>query len=907
MFVKKRDGRLEKVSFDKITTRIDKLINNDERKYVSAEIVAQKTIVSIYPNITTEELDIASADICVNLCTTHHLYTSLAGRILVSNLHKKTLNTFVEKQELIQSKLKFLNKKWIKWLQENRKEINEMVDYSRDYLFDYFGFKTLERAYLTKINNIIIERPSDMFLRVASFLNCGNLEQTKKTYDLMSQGYYTHATPTLFNAGNIKGNLASCFLLGTEDSIIGIYKTLSDVAQISKYAGGIGLHISNIRAKGSPINGTNGISDGIIPMLRVYNETARYCNQSGRRKGSIAIYLEPYHPDILAFLDLRKNNGTESERARDLFLALWIPDLFMKQVECNGKWYLMCPFKCPNLNETYGEEFEKLYWKYVEEKKYNKEVNARDIMDAILTSQIETGTPYICYKDSINRKSNQKNIGIIKSSNLCAEIVEYSSNEEYAVCNLASIAINKFVIPFEQKEKFTIYTKENCKYCKFAKTYLTNKNFVFEEKLTEATELKKCVGDYCTYKNITYPQIFYGTEYIGGYTELFKFTSTSYDFDKLFDTAYTATHNLNNVIDINFYPVIETKKSNIRHRPIALGIQGVADALSLLRIEFESEESLKFNTKIMETIYLASLTASKDISKSRDGMILFDEKIPEYYDPNFKFLEIELEFHDLYIEELNDFYHRLKPNRCEIGKKYYGAYSSFEGSPMSEGKFQFDLWGINRDNLMYKEKWLELEKEIKLYGVRNSLTTALMPTASTSQILGNNECFEPFTNNIYTRRTLAGEFPLVNKYLIEDLIDIGVWSEDLKQLIVANNGSISEIDDIPVVIKNLYKTIWEIKQVWVLKNALARSPFIDQTQSLNIFMGTPDNQKLYSSHFWAWKNGLKTGIYYLRSKASADAVKFTVDPSLLKKKDFSDSTKFPNSTNPSDSCESCSA
>jgi ribonucleotide reductase alpha subunit len=1519
MFVTKRNGNIEEVQFDKITSRINKLVKSEERKYIDPILVAQKVVGSIYSGITTEELDNESAKICINLCTSHHSYSMLAGRIVVSNLHKKTINTFVEKQEMIQNKLNFLDNKWLLWIVENRDSINAMINYERDYLFDYFGFKTLEKGYLTKIGDETIERPQDMFMRVASFINKGNLELIKKTYDLMSLGYYTHASPTLFNSGNNRSQLASCFLLGTDDSIEGITKTWADVAKISKWGGGIGLHVSNIRAKNTMIKGTNGPSSGLIPMLKVFNEIARYIDQcfigstkiytdrglvpiqlikpndkvftidgslqivervycdpyenkilnfkiyhdyenikvtpshpfyviknqplldhktiinrlnnnsivpewidaknitsnnligfpipkhtidnlnldeadcyfygivlnnclisenneclmllnlkktemiefvqkylttmgisflvkiinnkfqivwtitskfkfvrsqfyhmnikhfddallhlpedkskwvikaivdgdkldttictddeisieisteivdsikyillkmgilcsgylknninetvefltciliipktekiaklfninenknlryiihnevlytrldkieeediqtnvydleiqnnhnyltqaglvhnGGKRKGSVAIYLEPHHSDILSFLDLKKNFGAETERARDLFLAVWVSDLFMKQVEADGDWYLMCPDKCPGLTEVYGEKFEELYWLYVKDKKYNTVVKARIVMKAILDSQLETGTPYITFKDHVNNKTNQKNIGTIKSSNLCVhgdtliltnqgyqnieslenkevsiwngtewslvivkktgqnknlvcvklsngafihctpehkfyigdntieleaqelkvndtliklnlptafeitenkiynknsipfnlsikerltwfqnycklkvfcklttsnihiritdnylvlldirlmlhtlgiesfviencgdydsneenadddaddnfyenydesgylhinytnseklialgfditilnhsnddklinvelktddipsfdvkvvsvyksyenvntycfterkkhmgvfngiltgqcnEILEYSDSSEYAVCNLASIAINKFIKPFECKKVWKIYTTNGCKYCNWVKTYLEKYNYLFEEETISYDQLKRKSGS----ESSTYPQIYYGDLLVGGYSDFFQFICGTFNYDELYNIVYTTTINLNNIIDLSFYPVIEAKKSNIRHRPIAIGIQGLADALVLLKIRFDSDESIVFNKKFMETIYLGAITASNDIAKDRylgmnklieynNAQVLNYTKLPEYYDPLLKIID----------QDLNDLYHKIKPNKCELDNEislHSGAYSSFKGSPISEGLFQFDLWSIDNNLLFYKNKWEILRENIKIYGVRNSLVTALMPTASTSQILGNNECFEYFTNNIYTRRTLAGDFPVVNKYLIDELDNIGLWNNEMKQLILANNGSISNFQNIPIEIRNLYQTIWEIKQIWVLKNAVARGPFVDQTQSMNIFMAVPDYQKLYSSHFWSWKNGLKTGIYYLRSKAAKDATKITVDPNIQK--------KLESITDEHDVCENCSA
>ena len=886
MYVTKRNGRTENVQFDKITERIQKLINQNETE-LDATLVAQKTVASIFPGISTEDLDIESAKKSANLSTTHPLYSKLAGRILVSNLHKKTQLTFVQKMNKIQeitsnnskNNIGLLNCNWLDWLNQFNDEINNIIDYNRDYNMDFFGFKTLERAYLLKDpkTNKILERPQDMWMRVATFLNQGDLENTKKTYDMMSQGYYTHASPTLYNSGSKRSQMSSCFLIGTDDCIEGITKTWSDVSKISKWAGGIGIHVSNIRAKDSIIRGTNGPSSGIIPMLQVYNNIARYINQGGKRKGSFAIYLEPHHPDILDFLELRKNFGAETERARDLFLALWISDEFMKQVESDSDWFLMCPDKCPGLNDVYGDEFKELYWKYVKENKYNSKISARKLFKSIMDSQIETGNPYILFKDSSNNKSNQKNIGTIKSSNLCAEILQYSDDKETAVCNLASIAINKCIIPFDGSGDWVIYTKENCNFCKWAKIYMNSKKLHYTEHINAdiKTIFKK--------DKITFPQILHNGKIIGGFNNLYKYTKCKYDFDKLYKVAYTATTNLNSVIDINFYPTNEAKKSNMKHRPIGLGIQGLADTLVLMGINFESQESLDFNSEMMETIYYAAMKASNNIAKQRNILIkklytyaFAKDSMPDFYDSNAK--PFSDEYHNI-------IYHELKLHKFEFDKinskvDYNGAYSTFVGSPVSSGILQFDMWNVKPKNI---EKLNKLKEEIKRYGVRNSLVTALMPTASTSQILGNNECFEFFTNNIYTRRTLAGDFTVVNKYLVQDLIDLNLWSNDMKQKILADDSSVQNIKEIPDIVKKLYKIIWEIKQSWVLKNAKARAPFVDQTQSMNIFIGVPDYRTLYSCHMWSWKNGLKTGMYYLRSKPSRGAIKFTVDPNLVKK------------------------
>ena len=1234
LFVTKRDGRKETVHFDKITDRINKLINpielrglnisyldtSRETEYLDPGLVAQKVVASLYPGITTEELDIESAEICVNLSTTHPSYSLLGGRILISNLHKKTFKDFTSKMELLHQTTNIIDSKWLKWVLLNSQTINSIVDYNRDYLFDYFGFKTLEKSYLLKSNGKIIERPQDMFLRTAITLQLGNIELIKQTYDMMSLGFYTHASPTLFNSGTNHMQLSSCFLLGTNDDLTDIATTWNSCAQISKWSGGIGLHVSNIRAKNSLIKGTNGKSNGLVPFLRVFNDIARWIDQGGKRPGSIAIYLEPHHPDIFEFLDLRKNFGEENMRARDLFLSLLVSDLFMKQVEAGGDWYLLSADDCPGLTDTYGDDFEMLYWKYVNENKYRKKVDARKLWTAIMDSQIETGMPYICYKDAINKKCNQKNIGIIRSSNLCvheetkiltskgyqiikslenqnvniwngsewsnvkvkktgtnknlvrvklsngayldctpehkfytiknyhsekineimakdlkkddklikfelpkaielenpeqfnypythgffcgdgttydnyskttkypktflygdkkkllehltyssvtesnnrlnvilpkdmaskftvpfnaslhdklrwlegysdadgsitkngtnealqicsinkeflldirmmlqtmgieskvtksrnegerlmpdgnggnkmfecqktyrllvsssglymlsklgykpkrlvfterlpqrnaeqfvkvisvkqsyqnvdtycfteplkhmgvfngiltgqcAEITEYSDHQEYAVCNLASIALKSFVKPWNPSDKLSkwvIFTKPNCKYCSYAKKFLSNNKFEFDEipfTNDSLSKLKTILGK----SAITFPQIFIVEDgvqkHIGGWTELYQYTKGEFDYDKLFKVAYLATRNLNQVIDINYYPVPQTKLSNMKHRPIGLGIQGLADTLVMMKIPFESELAVQFNSKMMETIYLASLTASKDIAKERYldmkqliGLINHHKiSYPDFYDPTL----------NLDNQESNELYHKLKPNKWELVKNTtsttLGAYSTFDGSPFSEGKFQFDLWD-NKVELTYGELWDELRKEVMIYGTRNSLVTALMPTASTSQILGNNECFEFFTNNIYTRKTQAGDFVLVNKYLVNDLISVGLWSNELKDMIIASNGSIQQLEQVPQQFKDIYKTIWEIKQVWSLKGAVARGPFVDQTQSMNIFMAEPDYQRLGSSHFWGWKQGLKTGMYYLRTKPSADAIKFTIDPNLTK-------------------------
>jgi ribonucleotide reductase alpha subunit len=1093
MFVTKRNHSQEPIHFDKITTRISRLIYPNEVSKINPTIIAQKVISSIYNGITTTELDLESAKICANLATTNPLYSSLAGRILVSNLHKNTshLGSFVDKLNSYNLKYDLLEPRWLSFINKHKSAIEASINYELDYQYDYFGFKTLENAYLLKLNNEIFERPQDMLMRVASYIWIDDVDNTIKTYNLLANGYYTQATPTLFNAGFKRFQGSSCFLLSINDSTESIVKCWGDIAQISRYAGGIGLNVSNIRGKGQPIKSTNGKSSGLIKMLKVLNEIAREFDQSGKRPGSIAVYLEPHHPEIFQFLDLKKNTGAETERCRDLFPALWVSDLFMKAVETDGDWWLLSSDVCPRLNDVYGEEFERLYKQYVSDGKYVEITKARKVMKAILDSQIETGTPYISYKDNINRKSNQQNIGVVKSSNLCVapetliltdkgyieistlqdqsvnvwngeefsevivrktgenqellkinfsnglsiectpyhkfyiktenkrslqnnssikiveakdlrqgmqlietkypiinddtlldklswletlcdnngtivddelqitsmdydfckhlilflhtlgvngsintndtksyrvminstdlynltqigfnpkgfvenknktkrfvlvdtiqytgridntfcftehkrntgifngiitsncnEIVLHSSTEETACCNLASIAINKFTIPFNPTNKFTIYTKDKCKFCEYTKKYLQNHNYEYIEqpKLTEdVLQFLRQSG-----KLVSYPQIYYGEVYIGGFEDLLKFTKSNFDFKKLKEVAYHITRCLNNVIDYNFYPTPETRLSNIRHRPIGVGIQGLSDALVMMGIYFDSEEAVEFNRYMMETIYYGCMKSSLDIAIEREQLWEQFPKynyidLPEYYDINFKNDDVRF----------TELYHRLKYNLTDYRiQGFKGAYSTFKNSPLHRGKFQFDMWRDEGHEVKTLLKWDELMKQIQLHGVRNSMLTALMPTASTSQILGNNECFEWFTNNIYTRRTLSGDFILVNKYMMNDLISIGIWDNKVKESIIDNDGSIQHLQ-LPQMMKKMYKTIWEIPQVWVMKQAKARAPFVCQTQSMNLFMGVPDYQKLNSAHIWSWKNGLKTGMYYLRSR-----------------------------------------
>ena len=784
MYVIKRNGRKEAVMFDKITARINKLSYGLDNKYVQPIDIAKKVIQGMFDGVTTTELDNLAAETAASMTTVHPDYAILAARIAVSNLHKNTKKTF---SEVVEDLHKYIDPKTdepaplvaddvYEIIMKNADKLDSAIIHSRDFHYDFFGFKTLERAYLLKLNGQIAERPQHMLMRVSVGIHKEDIKSAIETYNLMSQKWFTHATPTLFNSGTPKPQMSSCFLLTMkDDSIPGIFETLRQCAEISKSAGGIGLSIHNVRANGSYIKGTNGTSNGIIPMLRVFNDTARYVDQGGgKRKGAFAVYLEPWHSDVFEFLDLKKNHGKEENRARDLFYALWIPDLFMQRVLEDGDWSLFCPNEAPGLADTHSEEFEALYKKYEEEGRARKTVKAQKLWFAICESQIETGTPYILYKDAANKKSNQQNLGTIKSSNLCTEIIEYTAPDEVAVCNLASLALNKYV------------GKDG-----------------------------------------------------------------KYDFNRLYEVTYQVTKNLNKIIDNNYYPVPEAEKSNLRHRPIGLGVQGLADAFMLLRLPFESEEARMLNKNIFETIYFAAMTASKDLAK-KDG-----------------------------------------------------AYETFKGSPLSEGKFQFDLWGVKPSGMW---DWDKLRKEIKKHGVRNSLLVAPMPTASTSQILGNNECFEPYTSNIYSRRVLSGEFVIVNKHLLKDLIDRGLWNEDMKYKLIARNGSVQDIPEIPQDLKDLYKTAWEISQKAIIEMSADRGAFICQSQSLNIFMENANFKKLSSMHFYAWKAGLKTGTYYLRTKAARDAIKFTVDSQYLKG-DKIDEDKIAAAVcsldNP-DACEMCS-
>jgi len=756
MKVRKRDGSLEEMRYDKITRRIQHFCDDLNLEYIDPTLVTLKVTQGIYDGISTSELDILAAETAASLVTSHSDYAKLAGRLAVSNLHKTTpkkfsqcikeLYSFNEPKTGVESSL--IADEVYQFVVQNREVLDGAIRQERDLDFDYFGFKTLERSYLLKIGKRIVERPQYMYMRVAVGICNGDLDMALRIYDDLSQHFYTHATPTLFNAGTRRPQMSSCFLIGNKgDDIDGLFDTIKDVAKISKWAGGIGLHVHDVRAKGSYIKGTGGESDGLLPMMKTYNEVARWINQGGKRKGSFAIYLEPWHADVFEFIDLRKNHGKEEMRARDLFLAMWTPSLFMKRVEEDGDWSLFSPDEAPGLSDAYDDpynftqEFTELYEKYEKEGRARKVVKARKLMDAILTSQIETGTPYMLYKDAANYKSNQKNLGTIKSSNLCTEIIEYSSPDEQAVCNLASIALPKYILDGE-----------------------------FSHAL-------------------------------------------------LYEYVYQVVKNLNNVIDLNFYPTEETKRSNMKHRPVGLGVQGLADVFCMVKLPFESEEADRLQTEIFETIYFAALTSSKDLA----------------------------------IE--------------------HGAYSSFEGSPLSEGKFQYELWGKTDKDTSGRWDWKSLRKEVVKHGVRNSLLVAPMPTASTAQILGNNEAFEPFTSNLYSRRTLGGEFIVINKHLVNELLERGLWSDELKKKLIMENGSVQNIPEIPVEVKEVYKTVWEMSQKRILTMAANRSIYIDQSQSLNLFIDNANKTKVLAAHIYGWKLGLKTGMYYLRTRSAVDPIK----------------------------------
>ena len=802
MRVTKRNGQLEDISFDKILTRVKKL-GQEANIQINYSSLVMKVIDQLYDTIPTTKIDELTAEQCAVMSTQHPDYGVLAGRIVVSNHQKNTQACFYQiVEELYNFKdvhgvhSPLVSRELYTISREMANYIEPMFDFSRDYLIDYFGFKTLERAYLFKVGDKILERPQHMWMRVAIGIHGNNMDAVKETYDLMSQKYFTHATPTLFNAGTPRPQLSSCYLIGMEsDSLDGIYNTLKDCANISKWAGGIGLHIHNIRGSNSLIRGTNGKSTGIVPMLKVFNDTARFINQGGKRNGSFAIYLEPWHPDVEDFLEMKKNHGDEEMKARDLFYALWIPDLFMERVKENGKWSLFCPNECPGLADVYGDAFKELYEKYEASSGVRKSINARDLWFKILDAQMETGTPYLLYKDACNKKSNQKNLGTIKSSNLCCEIVEYSDDNETAVCNLASVALPTFV--------------------------------------NQATK--------------------------------------QFDYDKLHAVTKVVTSNLNRVIDINFYPTEKTRRSNFLHRPIGIGVQGLADAFIMMDIAFHSEEAKAVNKLIFETIYHAALERSNELA--------IQVKKQTYLNSDSSRIVSELS------------------TKYSLSAEHCGAYASFEGSPASQGVLQFDMWNVEQTE---RYDWTALKYSIVEHGLRNSLLVAPMPTASTSQILGYNECFEPLTSNIYSRRTLAGEFVVANNYLMRELIELGIWNDKIKNNIIANKGSIQQLTIIPEHIRNKYKIVWEMPMKHLIDMSADRGAFICQSQSLNLWLEDPNYNTLTSMHFYSWKQGLKTGIYYLRRKAKHQAQQFTVEPEKNEEEQ-----KVENAEH--DICEMCSA
>lgn len=881
MKVQKRNNVYEEVSFDKILNRVKLLCIGEEFKYklnIDPTIIAQKVCSQIYDNVQTSELDKLSSEISIALYTTHPDYAILSSRICISNHQKSCPDTFSECVDILYNNgvKPVINKYLYDLVNNNIELINSKIDSHRDYLIDFFGFKTLEKSYLLKQNHIIRETPQYLFMRVALCIHRNNLDLAFETYNMISNKYFIHATPTLFNAGTNHEQLASCFLLSMkEDSISGIFDTLKDCALISKHAGGIGLHAHNIRASGSPILGTNGISNGLVPMLRVFNDTARYVDQGGgKRNGSIAVYLEPWHADIMEFLELKKNHGNELEKARDLFYALWIPDLFMKRVQDKGNWTLMCPDKCPGLSDCYGEEFEQLYTKYEQEGR-GESIDAQKIWHSIYISQIEVGMPYILFKDACNRKSNQQNLGVIKSSNLCTEIIEYSNKDETAVCNLASISLPKFIVNKDfSKDKITIYSKPDCNQCDYIKNILKNRNILYNEIIlrccTDRTKLYMSIDDKEGILVNVIPQIYVNDKYLGGFLELYDYIKPTYDFDGLEKVSSILTLNLNNIIDNNYYPIESTRTSNFRHRPIGIGVQGLPNVFYEMGIPFDSDEAKELNEKIFEHIYYGSMKKSMEISKEREQLFI---KLKSYMSET-----DTLRFPDDYYalkEDLNATSEEL--DKLYKSDKYLGSYSTFEGSPASKGLLQFDLWGSNPSDEML-DKWNNLKQDIIKYGLRNSLCIAPMPTASTSQILGNYECFEPVMSNIYSRRVLAGEYTVINNNLIYDLMYYNIWNEDLKNKIIAHDGSVQNINEIPQFIKDRYKTAWEIKQKNIIDMSVDRGKYICQSQSLNLFIESPTFKTISSMHFYSWKKGLKTGMYYLRSRPSSKAIQFTVAP-----------------------------
>ena len=838
MHVIKRSGKSEPIRFDKITNRLQKLVYNLDNS-IDANIITQKICSRIYSGITTTELDNLSSQICTSMIIDHPDYGELGSRITVSNHQKNTnANLLQVIKELYTNKdingnpAPLINEELYALVLTHHQKLEEMIDYSRDYLIDYFGFKTLERSYLLRINDDkkkkIVERPQHLFMRVALGIHGDDLEFVKKTYDRISKKEYTHATPTLFNAGTPINQLASCFLTGITDSIEGIFDTYKDCGIISKYAGGIGVHISNIRSKGSYIRKTGGNSDGLMPLLKTFNSVARQFNQGGKRLGSFAMYLEVHHADIFTFLEAKKNSGSDEERARDLFYALWISDLFMEKVEKNQEWYLMDPNVCPDLNEHYGLEFNTLYMEYVSKGKYVKKINARELWEAIISSQIEHGMPYMLYKDHANQKSNQKNIGIIKSSNLCSEIMEVSTENEIAVCNLASICLPSLIESPEITQKSTIYyqgklkmySKEDCTYCKLLKQLLKDRQLDYEEITIEEAR------DYLPSFD-TVPQLFslYNENVysLGGYDESWEILQPIFNYDRLEQYSYELTINLNKIIDKNYYPNDKTLKSNMNHRPIGIGVQGLANVFMQMRLPFTSEQAREVNKLIFETMYYGAMRASVDLAKID------------------------------------------------------GSYSTFKGSPLSKGIFQFNLWGVKDEETSGKWDWGAMREQVMTYGVRNSLLIALMPTASTASIFGNTESFEVITSNLYTRNVLSGVFTILNKYLVKDLMTLDLWNQETKDRLLFDKGSVQNLKNFPSFLKDVYKTAFEVDQKLIVKMSAERGIYVCQSQSLNLYFDKPTFKELTSTHFFGWKNGLKTGMYYLRTKPAITGQNFGLD------------------------------
>lgn len=847
MYVINRKNIKEIVSFDKIIQRIQKLSSLSKNpKNIDYGLVAQKIVSNMYSGISTSELDDLCSRICMGMSSTDPTYEELASIICIDNLHKNTSKCLLETYSQLYNisdnssdKFNLVSKEFLDIVKNNTIRLNNEIDYKLDYNINFFGFKTLQRAYLLKVNGKIIERPQHMFMRVAIGIHKNDIDKVIKVYKLMANRYFTHATPTLFNAGTERPQMSSCFLAGMDDAIESIFETSGELAKISKWAGGIGLSIANIRSQGSLIRGTGGNSSGIMPLMKMLNSIATYINQGGKRNGSFAIYLEPHHPDIFTFLDAKKNHGADEQRARDLFYALWVSDLFMERVKKNENWSLLCPDECKGLCETYGDDFRKLYEEYEKDsKKVKKVVKAREVWSAILSSQIETGGPYMLYKDACNEKSNQKNIGTIRSSNLCAEIIQYSDSKETAVCNLASICLPRFLEEEINDDYFntrdgmrlktsikkylniSIYTKSDCVYCKLLKSLLFKVGIKYKELTKEEDEeLKKKFPDQ-EFKTV--PRIYNESlgEYLGGYDQAYSILKPKVNFQKLADVSGMIVENLNNIIDNNFYPTEKTRLSNMRYRPTGIGVQGLADIFIKLKIAFDSDEAKILNKELFETIYYGAMKSSIELSKT------------------------------------------------------YGSYETFSDSPLSKGIFQFDMWGLKTEDLSGLWDWDSLRQEVIDNGARNSLLVAIMPTASTSQIMGNNECIEPYTSNIYVRRTLAGEFTVVNPHLVQDLIDIDLWNEDTRDRLLFNRGSVQNIKGLPKFMKEIYKTVWEIKQKKCIDMSADRGPFVCQSQSFNIWLESPTFDSLTSVHFYGWSKGLKTGSYYVRSKAKVNPKSF---------------------------------